>query len=286
LTKKTKPNTLKETILLYKKRMEKIKKILERVWLSPNEINVYLTSLSIWQSTASIIWQKIWLNRSTARYTCQSLVTKRIMNMIPQKDYYLFSAEYPDKLLSLLNKEYSLIDNKIRDLQQIMWDLKWLVNPYASIPKIKYFQWVDGIIEILEDSLKEWWAIYWATKIQDNMNNEIMQYVKNRYIPIRKKSLFKSYWLFNDNKKTKIYKNLDQELNRFSMLIPEEKFPFPASFHIYWNKVSFYSSFENELTWIIIENKHIRDTQFSMFQLWWEMAKQLKINENYKDIYL
>ncbi|QFR39698.1 hypothetical protein A9Q91_05810 [Candidatus Gracilibacteria bacterium 28_42_T64] len=266
--------------------MEKIKKVLEKVGLSQNEINVYLTSLSIGQSTASIIGQKIGLNRSTARYTCQSLVSKRIMSMIPKKDYYLFSAEDPEKLLSILNKEYSLIDNKVRDLQQIMGDLKGLINPQASIPKVKYYQGVDGVIELLEDTLEEGKEIYGAIKIDNNMNPKIKKYIKDTYIPLRKSSNFNSYGLFNDNDETKSYKKLDKEINRFSMLVPEEFFPFPASFHIYGNKVSFYSFYENEITGIIIENQHIHDTQLSMFKLGWEMAKQYSINNEYKNINL
>ena len=281
MTKKTKPNRLKQTILLYiyQKRMEKIKKILERVWLSSNEINVYLTSLSIWQSTASIIWQKIWLNRSTARYTCQSLVTKRIMSMIPKKDYYLFSAEDPEKLLTILNKEYSLIDTKVRDLQQIMWDLKWLVNPQASIPKIKYFQWVDGIIDLLEDIFVENKTIYWCIELSDDIHPEILKYTKSTYIKKRIASWIETKVLFNNNNKTLNYRELDTQMKRTSLIIPVHLYPFDCCVHIYWNKVAFYSYKEHDLTWVLIENEYIKQSIFSMFKMSWEFAEKLSINK-------
>jgi len=278
LTKKANHNTLKKNYIILQKRMEKIKAVLKKVGLSQNEIDVYLTSLSIWQSTASIIWQKIWLNRSTSRYTCQSLVSKRIMSMIPKKDYFLFSAEDPEKLLTILNKEYSLIDNKVRDLQQIMWDLKWLVNPQASIPKIKYFQWVDGIIDLLEDVFIENKPICWFLELPEDIHPEIIKYTRTIYIEKRIKSWIKAKMLFNNNEKTLNYRKLDEKMYRESLIVPTNLYPFDCCIHIYGNKVAFYSYKEHDLTGVLIENEYIKQSTLSMFKMSWDLAKGLPEN--------
>jgi len=263
--------------------MEKIKKVLEKIGLSKNEIKIYLASLSIWQSTASILGQKVGLPRSTARYTCQSLVSKNIMNMIPKKDYFLFTAEDPDKLISLMNREYNAIDSKVRDLQLIMWDLKNLINPNVSITKVKYYQWADGIIEILEDVFKDNKTIYGIVQITENINHEIETYLEKTYISKREKSKITAKSIFNDNLKSQKYAKNDIRMNRTTLFVPSDTLPFNCCIHIYGNKISFFSMNDNDLTWILIENKNIKDTIFSMFKMCWNLATQLEVNQKYKN---
>jgi sugar-specific transcriptional regulator TrmB len=140
--------------------MNKINDTLKNFGLTSNEINIYKTSLSLGESTSSILGKKVGLTRSTARYTCQSLVSKRIMTVIKKKDYFLFTAEQPKKLISILNKEYNTIDKKIKNIQAILPDLESLITPYASTTKIKYYTGVDGIIDILEDTLNDGKDVY------------------------------------------------------------------------------------------------------------------------------
>jgi hypothetical protein len=53
---------------------------------------------------------------------------------------------------------------------------------------------------------------------------------------------------------------------------------------IYGNMVCFFTFTRNNLVWIRIEDVQVRTSQFSMFKLWWEVARKLQINEKYKDM--
>mgnify|MGYP000980846458 CR=1 FL=1 len=46
--------------------------------------------------------------------------------------------------------------------------------------------------------------------------------------------------------------------------------------HVYGDKVSFYSYFEDDLSGVIIENKHIAKSQLSLFQMAYEYGKLLQ----------
>ena len=90
--------------------MDKIKKVLERLWLNDKEIKIYLTSLYIWSSPASILWQKNNIARTTAKYTCQSLVEKWLLSVVEKWNSSIYSPEEPERLLSLVNKEYDKVE--------------------------------------------------------------------------------------------------------------------------------------------------------------------------------
>lgn len=259
--------------------MDEITKVLKSMWLSENEIKVYTTSLSIGQTTSSILWKKTWLTRSTARYTCQSLVSKKLMNSISKQDYYLFTAESPVKLKYILNKEISKIENKISQVNHIIPNLEKLILPHSSLPKVKYYQGVDGIIEIFEDVLQHNNITYWVLKIDDNINGDIKTYIDEQYLEKRKTLQYKSYALFNDNQLTRDYSINDSEVNRKTLLIPEKDYPFPGCCYIYGNKVAFFSFTINNLNGIIIENENITQTQLSFFKLAWDVAKKHPINQ-------
>jgi hypothetical protein len=77
------------------------------------------------------------------------------MNSVAKSNTFLYSPESPEKLIKMVNKKYTEIDRLMIDTHDIMPDLNNLINPYAKLPKIKYFTGVEGIISILEDVLIE-----------------------------------------------------------------------------------------------------------------------------------
>ena len=264
----------------------RVKKTLESLWLNENEVNIYLASLSIGPSSASDLWKHVWLNRSTTQYTCQCLTHKRIMTMIEHGNKYIFSAEEPEKLLYLLSREMSAINTKKESVEKIMWDLKNIAYNFWDIPKVKYYQWVQWIIDILEDALTEKDNIYGVLRVTNEINPEIRHYVLTEYIKKKEKFPNKTYWIINDNLETREYGKLDEQMKRITMLVPEDLFPFKACMQIYGNKVSFFSFVKSNLSGIIVEDSHIKQTQFSVFKMAWEMAKIYKINEKYGNINL
>ena len=254
--------------------MDNISNVLKDLWLNEKEIKIYLTSLSIGQSPSSILWQKHNIPRTTANYICQSLVDKWIMSTVQKWNSYLFSPESPDKLLVILNKEQERLSRKFSSTKQIIWDLKGIMNPYMKLPTVKYFTWVDGIIEILEDVFSsEYDCLYWALEISENMPAEIEKYVQEIYVSKRIKQGTKSQIIFNDNNKTIDYSKNDKKMNRTSVFVDKEIYPVDWCLHIYWNKVAFYSYKASDLTGILIENENIKNIMLSIFKLAWESAK-------------
>lgn len=253
--------------------MNKIKRTLEKLWLNEKEIRIYLTSLALWQSPASLLWQRNNIARSTAQYTCQSLADKWLMNVIPKWNTFLYSPANPERLLTLVNKEYDKVEKKFHETRQIMGDLKSMMNPLAKLPKVRYFTWVDGIIDMFEDVLKVWKDVYGYLYFWDDMNKEVLDYLQNIYIENRLKSWFYTYTILNDHNKYEFFIKNARKLKRAYKYISSDLYPFDVCIQIYGNKVAYYSYKDTDLTWVIIENDHVANTQLSAFKALWDWIK-------------
>ena len=254
--------------------MEKIKDTLEKLWLNEKEIKIYLTSLSFGQSPASVLWEKHKIARSTANYTCQSLVDKWLMNVIQKWNMFLFSPENPEKLLSMINREYEHVEKKFQATRLIMDDLQSMINPERKLPKVKYFTWVDGLKEMFQDVLELWEDVRGFIDLSWDINQEILDYIKYDYIPKRYKKWMNAFSIFNDLDLSDGWKKNSQSKNREYKILGNEQYPLENCVQIYAGKVAFYSLKNDDLTGVIIENPYIFQTQLTLFQFIWDNIKE------------
>lgn len=127
--------------------MDDIKRTLEILDLNDKEIAIYLMLLQVGTSPASTLGDRTQIVRSTAQYTCQQLEKKGLIRMVQKGNVYLYTAEEPEKLLLLLDKQKRELESKEIRVGRIIGQLKGLMNPNAILPKIKFFEGRDGILE-------------------------------------------------------------------------------------------------------------------------------------------
>ena len=259
---------------------------LEELWLTKKEIDIYIASLSIWQTSATALWVKAGIKRSTAQHVCVSLVAKKMMSSVKKANGFLYWAENPSKILRNLKLEEEKIQKKRKQAEYVVENLNSIINPHSKIPEIKYYHGVDGITEILDDIINTGDTIYGVLRITKNTNFEALKYTLETYHDKRAKSNIKSYGIINENIETQEYVKYKNEVNRIAMIVPENEFIFKSSIHIYGNKVAFFSFEKNDLVWVIIEDTTIRDTQFTMFKMVWEFSKKFEINSHNMNISL
>ena len=252
--------------------------------LNEKEAQVYLTLLQTGSTAASAIGKRTNLPRSTARFICEQLIKKGLCNAVQKKNAFLYSPEPPEKLLYFVEAKKKQVQEEEAETNRIIGELKLMMNPHSVLPKVKFYEGVEGIIEMFQDVLNENSPLYGALRMDENIHPDIMNYLQKEYIPHRSILKNPAHILFNDNTITQEYQKKDKDMNRTSLLLPSEEYPFDTCIHIYGGKVAFYSYFKNDLTGVLITNKFIQKTQMSLFRSAWNFAKTFKVNERYRDI--
>lgn len=262
--------------------MVNIQTTLQDIGLKENEIKVYLAALSLGSQPASVLWKKTGIARSNAQYICGNLVDRGLLSMVTMPTGNIYSPEKPEKIISMLGRQYDVLDKKIHQVQAIMGDLRNMMNPYASVPRVKYYTGLDGIIDMYEDVFKEGKTIYGALNMMEDVHPGFTQYLEREYIPKRVQSGIQARWVVTDNLSTREYRKNDEKMHKRTLLLPEDQYPFETCIHVYAGKVAFYSYSQQDMSGIIIQNEKMHDTMLSLLKASWDYARTLPVNSEYK----
>ena len=242
-------------------------------WMSEKEAKVYLTVLELWSAPASTIARHAEEKRTTIYALLKKLTWDSIMQELKRKDISYFSVVSPELLLKH-------IESKTDWFKEIVPLMIELANTKWSKPKISYMEWSEWMRKLFEDfssSTTDMRAILWTPKyFHEKFSDKIQVYRRSR-----KKKELKSLRIFCDQKTDKQYKKYlndgDKEYNRETRLVRNLTYDITADINIYWpNKISFLFFDESWIPHIlIIENKDMFQTLYSLFEIVWNWADKL-----------
>ena len=240
-----------------------LKTTLEAVGLSEKESKIYLVLLELKEALPGLIAKKADVKRPTTYLILEQLVKRGLASKIKKGAYYYFQPVNPN---SLLEDQY----NKYTQLEKALPELLHLHSLYAVKPQVSFFEGKDGIIRIMEDTLKtKTELLCWA-----DASLATGTLLRDYYPSYIKTKVKRGIWLrgiFSYDKTSLKLKKTGGSQLREVHLIPKEKFPFKNEINIYDDKISIVS--HRDHMGVIIENKNIADTQRSIFNFAFEYAK-------------
>lgn len=234
------------------------------IGLTEKEAKVYLANLELGQSVISKIAKRAKINRVTTYDIVERLIHKGFINFVTKHKVKYFSPTKPDLIFQNTKRKVDAFQKSLPTLKRLQGE-----TPH---PRVRYFEGLDGIKSIYEDTLSS------KTDILNFSNSEeIRQFwptYDNDYVRKRaKKKIFlrgvspldeAGMQVASENKK--YYRDI--------RLIPNKKYNFSNEINIYDDKVSIIS-FNEGLIGMIIESKEIADTQRSIFTMVWDFSKTL-----------
>ncbi|MFH1030739.1 MAG: helix-turn-helix domain-containing protein [bacterium] len=249
-----------------------IEKQLQNLGLSEKEAKVYLSALELGSSSVREIARKANVNRATTYVQIESLIKRGLMSSIIQGKKRYFTAENPGYLLKLLDAQKWELNDKRREFEKYAPELKALFNCAQEKPKVKYYEGLEGIKAIQHDLINTE-----SKKINEVTNLDIAYKAFPTHPKDHRKKLREK---FKDIPFCVIYSSSNGEVllnnKREKFFVSPDKVKFSSDIIIYGeNKVAFINAIK--LNGVIIENKEIHDSLFSLF----ELAKNgLKKNKN------
>jgi len=244
------------------------------IGLSKNKAKIYLALLELGKGTVSEITRKANLNRTTGYDVLDGLVAKGLASVSGKEPKQEYIAESPDKIEILLKREISATEGHLKEIKNILPELKSLHN-VAGRPKVRFYEGKQGLIEVYEDTLTSHETIL-AYATVDDMHRALPNYFPEYY----KRRADKGITIKAIIPKTEIGKERashDKEEMRETALIPPDKYYFSPEINIYDDKVMI-ASWREKLG-IIIESAEIADAMKKIHELAWAEAKRLDKKE-------
>lgn len=246
---------------------------LKQVGLSDKQAKVYLAVLELGEASALQISRHSGVNRVTCYQALDRLAAEGLVREVKVEGKSRFVAEMPKKLLeNLLDKKIST-ERQILALEKVLPELESLYNYSEVKPKIRFYEGVEGLKQIYQDTLEEKKEIL-AFTAYHRVDASLKRWLDKHYVPQRVKRNIFAKVIAPSSEFAQKFKRLDSRQNRHTLLVPADKFPFSIEVNIYGNKVAIISFVKKEMMGVIIESKEVAATFRLIFQLAWQGAEQ------------
>lgn len=253
----------------------KIEQVLEELGLTDKEPDVYLELIKISSAQpASIIAQRLKLNRTTVYKTLIKLSRLGLVTKTMRHGITCFLAEDPDKNLeSLLMKKQNKLEYVTKLFTEALPEIKNMQKEELLTPKMRYYEGFEGVKRVYEDTLVEGETIY-AFENVEHMAFEIQDFLWKDYVPRRtEKDIFANV-IVPDNPGNVRFKKQDKKSNRKTKFITAKDFPVEIEINIYGKKTSFFSYKHDEMFGVILESSAIANSMRAIFNLCWNLARE------------
>lgn len=234
--------------------------------LSLEEAKVYIAILELGGGYVSTIAKKSGVNRVACYHTLGKLVNRGIINSLEKNNVKYFAVE---NVKVIVDKQKELL----KKAEKLLPELGALINKSAYRPKMQYYEGLNGIKNIFEDTLTTKKELLGYTNLAELPNVLPEDYLKdwaNRKVDAGIKTRMLSP-ISKDGLKylSKYYpKGFDHNLVEI-LFVNSKQFLFEYEINIYDNKVAIVSLNPDEIIGLIIESPIYANTQRAIFDLAW-----------------
>lgn len=233
--------------------------------LSEVEGKVYMALLELGGGYVSTVARKAALPRVNCYHILENLTGKSLVNHVTKNKVRYYTAEPPQKIVNLL-------EEKTHYAKKILPELLSITNTLALKPKIKYYEGMEGVKTIENDTLtaKSELLGYSNLKAAGELFGDFLR----EYSQKKMERKIKTRFICPSSAEASAYikdfypNNFPPELIEILYVNPRE-FWFENEIMIYDNKVAVISLNRDELIGMIFESPVYAKSQRAIFNLAW-----------------
>lgn len=247
----------------------KLKQALEEVGLSRIEADAYLTLLrTAGAQPASVIANRMNINRTTAYKALINLAGTGLATKTMRHGIICFFAEDPeDSLKNLIEEKRRVLDDANSAVMDALPSLIVGEEGSPHLPKIRYYEGIEGLKQIYELVLKEGVDYYRygdITKIYSTLGEYVDEFIKKR----NKLGITAHAIMPYHKRSEELYKKDKDELRK-ALYIPQDLFPIEGEVRIFGSKVAIMSLKQDSPIGVVIESDIVARMFKSIFMLTW-----------------
>lgn len=133
--------------------MDSLKKNLKTLGLTEEEINIYITALEQGSITVLELARRTKIPRTTVYLLIDSLTEKGLISLTAQGKKKLYVPASPEYLVKMARTKHEELEKTVGSLTDELPQLQALFNLSHQKPKIRYYEGVEEVKKIYEDTL-------------------------------------------------------------------------------------------------------------------------------------
>ncbi len=238
---------------------------LKSIGLSDKEVKVYLAVLELGQGTVQEISKKALIPRPTTHLVLEQLSKRGLISSHEYKNKRVLSAEFPERLLRLLDHNEQELKMQRTEIIKILPRLKSLYDQAREHPRVRFFEGKEGLKAMQEDFLRTKTTSILEIFPRDEYEELFTQEEREAYRRKFAKKKLRGKNLYT--RKAGALKNYTSGVE--SRILTDKNGSVASDIIIYGNKVAF-AVFRGKPIGIIIESKEIAETLRTLFALAWK----------------
>ena len=247
-------------------------KNLEYVGLSEKEARVYLSLLKVDKAQAVLLARKVSMKQPTVYVILDSLNRKNLVREVQVGKRRFYTAESPDVLRRLVEKEKDEAHAKLKRTEDIIAELKTVDRETGVRPVVRFYEGKDAVKHSFDEYVtqKDYstgldYEVYSFDLLSKLFDKKGLLEIENKRIE-------------NNIRFRAIYSGADKVLDRSSKLqenikIDQGRFPIECDIGIFNDEVRFHTLDDKGVTpyGIVIKNKEIANTLKSLIDYLFSM---------------
>ncbi|MFA4890840.1 MAG: helix-turn-helix domain-containing protein [Candidatus Gracilibacteria bacterium] len=266
-----------------------LKETLCQIGFTNSEAKIYIALVELGPQPANTIARKAGLERTAVYPILKNLQKKSLISSFIKNGIIYFAVNDLNNLLEYVERKRRLLDHHRDFVIDILPKMEQLKSVLLIPPKVHYFEGVNGVETVMNDSLKSKGSIFCITSIPKWLNSDMLDFIKN-YINVRvfeKKIPLKGLALDTGETRcffTECYGDvgIGTALTDLRFIKGGEGL-FDNIMNVYDNKVAIVSPDRGFEFGVLIESEEFAKTQRSIFELAWIGALVHNGEDNYED---
>ncbi len=247
-----------------------LEKYLQDIGLSEKEAIVYISLLSVENSSVLDLSKKTKLNRSTSYVVLESLAKKGLVTetTVGKKTHY--QAEPPERLQTYVEQRKIMLDEQAKKLKDVIPQIKSVQREGGEKPIVKYFEGRDGLVSLHEEFFlgQNENAISYLIYSKDLVDEIFSKQERDRYRGMRLGKNIKSKVMYT-------YKNGEVPTSEDGerVKVDADKYPILCDISICEDRVKI-AILGKKLSGIFIRSKEFAETFRSIFNVGFDEKKK------------
>lgn len=179
---------------------------LERLGFSQKEAAVYLAALELGCAGAQDLSDRSGVNRATTYLMIETLTQRGLMGTFEKGKKRFFTAESPDRLLSLFKREEQHVQEKVQEAAQALPQLMALWNVEGVKPKIRYLEGEEGLKTVRELFEKQTGEFVQMVPFEAAQNSSLLERGREEHLQslVRTGAAFRVLFVMDEPDATKL----------------------------------------------------------------------------------
>lgn len=236
--------------------------ILQNLGLNEKEAKVYLACLELGSATVREVSDKAGVKRTSVYNFLEDMKARGFITEVKHGKRILLTAEDPHNLLKIA-------DEQKKQFEEMLPEFLSIYNLPGNKPAVRFYQGVDGLKRIYEDTLKQGETIYEVSDYERMFETVEPEWMWT-YPKSRAEKGIRAYSIAKEGAQAQKVRANDSKQLRETRFVKDVNFE--TEINIYGDKVALLS-FRRPYAGVIIEDRAIAQTLKSMWKIVWNQAK-------------